>query len=654
MLVKPLTIDITDIAGRLSLMQAGLDMINQGFTIIDNALRLVAWNRTFLEMLEVPEELACFGTPFEAFMRCNVERGEYGPGDVETMVARRVNAARAFVPHYFERARPNGRIISVRGQPLPGLGFVTIYTDITEQHRTQSLIRKQNAELEHRVHERTEALARSEERLRLITDAIPALIASVDRDLVFRFANRGYADWFDRSKEDILGHTVSEILGPQLSAESACHFEGALAGETVNYEYAMTQADGLTLYATNTLVPEFDPEGHVSGIFVLSSEITEQKRAQAALLQAQKMEAVGRLSGGLAHDFNNMLTVVIGNLVPLQDLLGGTAALDDYVKPALMASRRGADLIRRLLTFARQQPLEPRPVEIGALISSLEVLLRRSLPESIKLRILLHRTPLFALSDPHQLENALLNLALNARDAMVKGGDLIIDVGKRRIAAEAALEMEISAGDYVHITVVDTGTGMDVTTLAHALDPFFTTKDFGSGSGLGLSMVYGFARQSGGVLRLSSIPGRGTEVLLLLPQTTATLPPEDEKVALAGNAANGYLVLLVEDNADVRKTVRMQLTDLGHPVIEASDGEEALRVLASVGEIKIVVSDLVMPGGVDGRFLANHVRATRPSIGVVLMSGYATNLPKEGEDLEILAKPFSRQDLSDALERCLR
>lgn len=648
------TINAADIAGRLELMQVALDMVNQGFGIIDGDLRLVAWNRTAMEMLEVPDELARFGTPFEAFMRCNAERGEYGPGDVEALVAERVNAARAFVPHYFERVRPNGRMISVRGEPLPGGGFVSIYTDITDQRRTERLIRDQNAELERRVQERTEALTRSEERLRLITDAIPALIASFDRHLIFRFANRGYADWFGHRKEDLVGRPVAEILGPQLYAELSPHMERALEGETANYEYAMPRADGETHFASSTLVPEFGPDGRVSGVVVLSSDITEQKRAQAALLQAQKMEAVGRLSGGLAHDFNNLLTVVIGNLVPLQDLLRGTATVDEYLKPALMASRRGADLIRRLLTFARQQPLEPRPVEVGALVGSLELLLRRSLPESINLRTLLHRTPLFALTDPHQLENAILNLVLNARDAMVAGGKLTIDIDRRRIDAETALDMEISAGHYVHIAVSDTGAGMDAATLVHAVDPFFTTKAFGSGSGLGLSMVYGFARQSGGGLRLSSIPGQGTEVALLLPEGAAAATAEDEMAPLADSDANRYLVLLVEDDPEVRRVVRKQLTDLGYPVLEAGDGAEALRVIDSVAEIRIVVSDLVMPGGVDGRLLADRVRATRPGVGVLLMSGYPTDLWKEGEDLELLSKPFSRKELSDALERCVR
>jgi len=319
-----------------------------------------------------------------------------------------------------------------------------------------------------------------------------------------------------------------------------------------------------------------------------------------------------------------------------------------------MASRRGADLIRRLLTFARQQPLEPHPVEVVALIGSLEMLLRRSLPESINLRILPGRTRLFALTDPHQLENAILNLALNARDSMVAGGELTIGVARRRIDADTALEMEIGAGDYVHIAVSDSGAGMDDATLAHAVDPFFTTKAFGSGSGLGLSMVYGFARQSGGGLRLSSIPGRGTEVALLLPEGATAVTAEDEMVPLADSDANQFLVLLVEDDPEVRRVVRKQLTDLGYPVLEARDGAEAMRVIDNVAEIRIVVSDLVMPGGVDGRHLADRVRATRPGVGVLLMSGYPTDLWKEGEDLELLPKPFSRKELSDALERCVR
>jgi PAS domain S-box-containing protein len=655
---KNTPVDAADMVGRLGLIQAGLDLVNQGFSIIDTDLRLVAWNRTFLEMLEVPAELACFGTPFEAFMRSNAERGEYGPGDVDAMVAERVTAARAFQRHYFERVRPSGQVIAVRGEPVPGLGFVTIYSDITEQRRIERLIRDQNAELERRVDERTEALMRSEQRLVLITDAIPALIASFDRDQIYRFANKGYADWFGHSKENLVGRPVVEIIGAPLYTELLPYIEQSLAGETVSFEYSAIRDDGQTVYAASTLVPEFAADGLASGIFVLSNDVTEQKRSQAALLQAQKMEAVGRLTGGIAHDFNNMLTVVIGNLVALQELLGGTAATNDYLEPALMASRRGAALIRRLLTFARQQPLEPRPVEIGALIGSLELLLRRSLPESITLRTLFQHTPLYALTDPHQLENALLNLTLNARDAMTTGGELRIDVDWRTIRGDDAASMEIGTGDYVAIAVSDTGEGMDATTLTHALDPFFTTKGFGSGSGLGLSMVYGFVRQSGGHLRLSSTKGRGTEVVLLLPRCAGAAAHDDEEMPPSESAGKRCLVLLVEDDAEVRKVVRRQLTHLGYPVIEAQDGEEALRVLDSVADIKLVISDIVTPGAVHGRLLADRVQQSRPDIKVLLMSGYPMDESlaggNSGEDQDLLHKPFSREELAVAIERRLR
>ncbi len=524
------TVDAADAAGRLNLLQAGLDMINQGFTIIDSELRLVAWNRTFFDMLEFPDALARFGTPFEAFMRYNAERGEYGPGAVEDLVGERVRAAGRFEAHYFERVRPGGQIIAVRGEPVPGRGFVTIYTDITEQRRFERLIRDQNAELERRVRSRTEAL----------------------------------------------------------------------------------------------------------------------ERTQAALLHAQKMEAVGQLAGGLAHDFNNMLTVIIGNLVALQDR-DGSAATADFLDPALMAARRGADLIRRLLTFARQQPLAPSPVDVVGLVDSLVLLLRRSLPENVALETDLRDDPLLALADPHQLESAVLNLALNARDAMPAGGELRLAAARRRLDAAAALELEVAPGDYACISVADTGVGMEAATLARALEPFFTTKQFGSGSGLGLSMVYGFARQSGGTMRLRSAAGRGTEVSLFLPQCDAVAAPMEEGVGPLVAAAGLRLVLLVEDDAEVRRIVRLQLTDLGCLVIEAENGAEALRLLESGTEVDVVISDVVMPGGIDGRSLAARARELRPGVAVLLMSGYARDLQPSGEMPVLLPKPFSRQELAAAL-----
>ncbi|MBI5900547.1 MAG: PAS-domain containing protein [Rhodocyclales bacterium] len=642
----------SDTAARFDLMQAALDMVSQGFTIIDADLRLVAWNRGFIEMLDFPPEFGRFGTPFETFMRYNAERGEYGPGPVEELVAQRVAAARAFAPHYFERERPNGRIIAVRGEPVPGRGFVTLYTDITEQRHSERLIREQNNELERRVAERTEALSRSEERLRLITDAIPALIAYFDREQVYRFANRGYAEWFGRGKEDVPGRRIAEVMGAPLHAELLPQIEAVLAGRSVSYEYSLRHADGTLRHASSTLVPEFGPGGEVRGGYVLSADVTEQKATQAALLQARKMEAVGQLAGGLAHDFNNMLTVVIGNLAALKERHPDDIALADCLDPALTAARRGVDLIRRLLSFARQQSLEPRPVDVARLVDELLPLLRRSLPESIAVDFPAPAPGLFAMTDPHQLENALLNLAFNARDAMAGGGRLAIRLASRTLAGAAAADLDLAPGDYVEIVITDSGQGMSAAVLARALEPFFTTKGYAAGSGLGLSMVYGFAKQSGGGLRLASAPGAGTEAWLHLPRCAPAAQAEAEGIgALPATPGHG-LVLLVEDDAEVRRVVRMQLTGLGYPVIEAANGAEGLALLEQIEAIALVLSDVVMPGGIDGPRLAREVRARRPEVGVLLMSGYAGGPDVIAGEVPLLAKPFASHQLAAALEAC--
>ena len=645
-------IDATDTVARLELTQAGLDMVNQGFTIIDADLRLVAWNRGFIEMLEFPPEFGRFGTPFETFMRYNAERGEYGPGPVEELVAERVNAARSFEPHYFERIRPNGRIIAVRGEPVPERGFVTLYTDITEQRQIEHLIREQNNELERRVAERTEALSRSEERLRLITDAIPALIAYFDRDRIYRFANRGYAEWFGRRKEDIAGRSIDEVMGERLYAELRQHIDTVLTGRSVSYEYSLRRGDGSVRHASSTLVPEFGLDGEVRGGYVLSADITEQKNTQAALLHARKMEAVGQLAGGLAHDFNNMLTVIIGNLAALKDRRPDDATLADFLDPALAGARRGVDLIRRLLSFARQQSLEPHPVDVGRLLGELLPLLHRSLPEAIVVVADLPETPVFAITDPNQLENALLNLAFNARDAMAGGGTLAIRLAARTLSGAAADNLDLAAGEYIEIAVRDTGAGMSAAVLARALEPFFTTKGYAAGSGLGLSMVYGFAKQSGGGLRLISTPDEGTEAQLHLPRCAPAPYPQAEGIGALPAVVGRDLVLLVEDDAEVRRVVRMQLTGLGYPVIEATNGAEGLALLGQVGEIALVVSDVVMPGGIDGLTLARTVRTRRPEVGVLLMSGYAGGPKAIAGDVPLLAKPFTRHELAAALESC--
>jgi signal transduction histidine kinase len=526
---------------RYRLLQAGLDLLDQGFTVFDADLGLVAWNRAFFQLLDFPESLVFVGAPFESFMRYNARRGEYGPGDVEELVAHRMRLARAFTPHYAERARPNGQIISVRGEPLPGNGFVTLYTDITERRRYERLIQEQNAELERRVAERT----------------------------------------------------------------------------------------------------------------------AELKDAQAALVNAQKMEAVGQLTGGLAHDFNNMLTVVIGNLASLRERHVDSTEIEGFVVPAITAAQRGAILIRRLLTFTRQHPLEAHPVDIASMVSDTMVLLKRTLPEHIDITATSAAEPLHAMTDPHQLENALLNLALNARDAMPEGGRLRIDASLLQLNDEQALPFEVQAGRYMSLSVADTGTGMDAVTLARAFEPFFTTKRFGLGSGLGLSMVYGFVKQSGGGIRIESAPGAGTTVTLVLPSCEAgeqAQPMMPDPHAIDSDASDRPLVLLVEDDPGVRRVVRLQLVGLGYPVIEAANGVDAMEILNTVASVGVLVSDVVMPAGIDGRTLCRQARQAHPQIRILLISGYVADAdPSElsaDEDAgpPLLRKPFTVGQLQAAIE----
>ncbi len=652
------------------MLQAGLDLLDQGLTVFDADLGLVAWNEPFLRLLEFPPEMAYVGAPFESFIRYNAEHGEYGPGDIDSQVKQRVATAINFSPHTTERVRPNGRVLLLRGEPLAHKGFVTLYTDITEQRRIERVIQQHNIQLEHRVLLRTAelenanvklslandenariaaALRRSEARMRLINDSMPFLIGFVDKDEKYQYANKGYSDWFDVPIDQVVGSHVPDIIGAEAYSQVKGYIQQALAGTQLTYEYQM-ERHGKTVFARSTLVPERSPDNETIGFFTFSQDITEQKQMQAALVQAHKMESLGQLTGGLAHDFNNLLTVIIGTLVVLQEHPPKPGEVNEFVEPALQSARRGAQLIKRLLSFSRQQALEPVSVDIVRMISDMSKLIRRSLPDSMTVSTDLPPAPIHCMVDPAQLESALFNFVMNARDAMPEGGRLHISARAVELTSEAA-EFAVPAGPYAMIELADSGCGMDAATLARAYEPFFTTKRFGMGSGLGLSMAYGLVKQSGGGITLRSEPGQGTTVLLVLPlvRREAELPSPVRLDSLVLPHA-GELVLLVEDEADVRRVVRQQLIDLGYPVIEAENGAQALEMVAHIPEIAIMLCDVVMPGDIDGRQLGKLVLARHPQIRILLMSGYSAGADEAHTgDLPLLTKPFIRQDLALAL-----
>lgn len=662
-------------ARRNDSLQAGLDLIDQGFTLIDENLRLVAWNQAFLRLLGFPAEMGHVGAPFESFMRYNAERGEYGDGDTEVYVRERVEAAKAFKTHDIERTRPNGTVLHIRGVPVPGHGFVTLYSDITQQRQSENLIREHNALLESRVAERTrelmstndqlrealrlkrqfgESLERSEAQMRLITDSIPALVAYFDSTLVYRYINRGYQDWFGVDPNHPEQVSARAFLGIDTYTRIKPFIKQALRGEQVTFEYeAATQAGGKKLLRTS-LIPELKEAGQVIGCFELTFDITQERKSHEMLVQAQKMEALGQLTSGLSHDFNNILTVVLGNLTALANQHDVKHHLDEFISPAIEAARRGSELIKGLLAFSRQQPIQSSEVDIDACVYRMDKLVRHTLPATLKLTFELLASPARCALDPHQLQNALLNLILNAKDATESRGHILIRSEIQQLDFLQAQRLNLQPGAFTCIAVSDDGCGMDALTQSRVFEPFFTTKRVGQGSGLGMAMVYGFARQSGGNVEVASEPGIGTTVRIWLPLSPSTAPVDlntetADPAEHATEAASQALALLVEDDVSVRKVVRRHLLELGYAVIEAENGQEALDILSKTCDLKLVLSDLVMPGDIDGQQVICRAKELKHIAQVVLMSGYTPSAHRL-KDVPLIQKPFTKEQLHEVLQ----
>jgi len=388
-------------------------------------------------------------------------------------------------------------------------------------------------------------------------------------------------------------------------------------------------------------------------------DITERWLAEEQLRQQQKLEAIGQLTGGIAHDFNNLLTIIIGNLELINEWpeakVGDKLSL---LQMALESALRGSDLVNRLLAIARQQPMQAEIVKVNSLIESLSPLLHRSLGETVTIETVLAPDLWPVLTDPNQLENALLNLAINARDAMAGGGTLTIKTQNVRLDADRAPKLpDLLPGEYVMLSVGDTGSGMPPEVQARALEPFFTTKGVGKGSGLGLAMVHGFVKQCGGHLLIYSEPGHGTTVKLYLPRVQGSLGAREMVGVPTGIPHGSESILLVEDDAMVRETATLMLRDLGYSVVEAVDGPSAEMVLASGSPVDLLFTDVVMPGGMSGWDLVQAVWQKRPSVRVLFTTGYADNPilrhARLDDRIQVLSKPYNKSELALRLRRAL-
>jgi PAS domain S-box-containing protein len=385
------------------------------------------------------------------------------------------------------------------------------------------------------------------------------------------------------------------------------------------------------------------------------------RKSEEQLRQSQKMEAVGQLTGGLAHDFNNLLAGISGNLELLSVRIaqGRHKEVERYATAAQGAAKRAAALTHRLLAFSRRQTLDPRPTDANRLVAGMEDLVRRTMGPDITVEVVAAGGLWATLVDPHQLENALLNLCINARDAMPGGGRLTVETANRWLDRNAAREQDLPPGQYISLCVSDTGTGMTPEVAAKAFDPFFTTKPLGQGTGLGLSMIYGFARQSGGQVRIYSEPGQGTVVCLYLPRHLgeAESPEPVQAVPAAVPAGTGETVLVVDDEPTVRLLVMEVLEELGYAALEAADGPSGLRVLRSDARIDLLVSDVGLPGGMNGRQMADAAREARPDLKVLFITGYAENAVVGNGQLEpgmhVMTKPFALEALASRIKELI-
>ncbi len=535
-----------------------------------------------------------------------------------------------------------GRALPIRDAGGAITRWVGTNTDIQDQKTAAEELAHLNATLEQQV------AARTRERDRVWRTS-QDLFVILDFDGIYRSVNPAWTEALGYAPSELIGLRFDTLPHPDdIPAVHAAH-ERLMQGLVVrDFDTRMRAKDGSYRLFNWHCIPEDD------GVYAAGRDITERKGLEDQLRQSQKMEAVGQLTGGLAHDFNNLLTGIIGGLELLQMRIaqGRTGDLDRYLNAAQDASKRAAALTHRLLAFSRRQTLTPQPTDMDRLVGGMEELIRRTVGPEIAVGIFPATGLWHTLVDQNQLENALLNLCINARDAMPNGGRLTIETANRSLDHRTARERDLPSGDYVSLCVTDTGTGMSAEVMARAFDPFFTTKPIGQGTGLGLSMIYGFVQQSGGQVRIYSEVGQGTTVCLYLPRHAGgsidavdaadpTAPPRAEQ---------GETVLIVDDEATVRMLMVEVLDDLGYRAIQASDGAEGLRILQSDARIDLLITDVGLPGGMNGRQVADAGRAARPALKVLFITGYAENaVVSHGHlapGMQVLTKPFALDHLA--------
>lgn len=627
---------MTDAESRAELTRSGLNLIQQAISIFDADLRLAVSNRAYQQMFSLPPELTRPGATFGETIAYLVARGEYGTQDDPAEAERvRVDQARTFQPHYIERERPNGMVISVEGAPLADGGWIAVYTDITQVRAQERLLRARSEVLSEQALDHAERLSaanrelaamnaalaeakrivtEAEARTRHVVEMMPAHIARMDADYRYTFSNNRIGAVFGGVAPDIVGQTGAEVLGASW-ALTRPHMDRALAGEPQVFEITQPETGRRIRIA-------LAPDRESPGAYVLSTDVTAEVQAREALTHAARRETAAQMTSGLAHDFGNLLTVILG-LQGRLDRAGLAPELAEHVQGTLAAARRGAMLLDQLAGMTSGGSAGLRPVDLAHYLDDLVTMARPSLGPGVAVDLSVDLPHGTVMLDADGLADGMVNMMLNARDAMA---------GHGRIAIRAT-----RMGDWLQLTLSDSGPGFSPEALARGFEPFFTTKAGRGGSGLGLSRVYDFVKGAGGTIRLDN-----------LPDPSGAISGARVRLSLPWRPVEPQMVLLVDDDAAIRQTTREMLTAMGHAVIEAGSLAEALA-LTDLPGLTLVLSDLQLGDG-SGAGLGPAAQAA--GLGLILMTALPPGDPRRaGLPVPVLTKPFSAAALAALLTR---
>lgn len=628
--------------------RSGLNLIKQAISIYDQDLTLLVANRRFKNMFNLPDHLTEIGASFEETIYYLAGAGEYGSvDDINDFVKERVEQAKAFMPHYIERKRANGGTISIEGSPLRQGGWVTVYTDITDVKRQEELLQGRSEGLSEQLLRRSEQLSltnrelnatitaleqaqqeliESEARLQSTNAMIPAHIARVDTSGHYTYTNQKLFTVIPGSPKNIIGMHMKDALGDEVFEIVGPKFSQAIDGKSSAFEFSLKEPGKQVRLS---ITPDSNDEGTVTGAYLLSMDITEEANARQALMHARRRELAAQLTSGLAHDFANLLTIILGQQNKLEAIDGLPKNVQEIVSTTKDAALRGGSLLDGLGQFNSMRTLSVKPVKIEALIDQLARLIRAALnsdESGIELEIINKLSDDQLMLDQGFTQDALLNLALNAKEAISGAGKIVI-------------EFEQSHPQWLEIKVKDSGSGFSEAALKNAFTPFFTTKKGKVGRGLGLTTVFDFAKINGGRVILDNHPKGGAQVTLRIPYSKVTL-------------IKSGLVLLVEDNSEIRETIRGYLQKMGHTVLEADSAEEAEH-LGSLPDLSFVISDLMLRGDLTGNDLADKLRSNGIDIPIFIITGLPNSNPIRAEAAKkypILPKPFSFEQLVEQIK----